>query len=114
MKIKLAKSLAAWETPEFGTVLKAEIQSLDRRLLPLQQGLSHSSYISDSEISVVVMHSEDEGESIKVKVGIFYGGIIAGSCCADDPTPVCEENEYCEIVLDIDRATASTEIELTQ
>lgn len=113
MNVNLEKSLKAWQTPEFNTVLKAEVLALDHKSLPLQQGLSHSSYVSDSEISVVILNAEDTGESIRVKAGIFYGGIIAGSCCADDPTPVCEENEYCEVMLNIDKATASTGIELS-
>ena len=55
--------------------------------------------------------SDDEG-FIRVKAGIFYKGIIAGCSCADDPTPAGENNEYCEVQLDIDKTTANTTVEL--
>jgi hypothetical protein len=110
MNVKLEKALNDWSSPGFSETMKTEIRRLDRTLLPLQQGLSHSSYVSDSEISVVILNSAEREGSIIVRTGIFYGGIIAGSCCADDPTTVCEENEYCEVQFTIDRDTAETEI----
>lgn len=110
--IKLANALNAWETPEFESRLKDEIQNLDPELLPLQKGLSQSSYVGDADIEVVVLNVSATTHVIHAKIGIFYAGIIAGSCCADDPTPVCEQNEYCEVQLDIDKETAEATIRL--
>lgn len=110
--IKLSKALAAWKTPDFENVLKAEIRAMDVRLLPLQQGLALSSYVSDAAISVVVLNVAETNNSIRAKTGIFYAGINAGSCCADDPTPVCDVTEYCEVQIDINKTTAATTINL--
>ena len=44
--------------------------------------------------------------------GIFYTGVVAGCSCADDPTPVEEQHEYCEVLIEINRATAEAVIRL--
>ncbi|PWB48904.1 MAG: hypothetical protein C3F18_11210 [Nitrosomonadales bacterium] len=103
--IKLPNAIKAWNTPDFENVLKAEVQKIDVELLPLQQGLSQSSYVTDGGISVVILGVTETTEAIRAKTGIVYAGIIAGSCCADDPTPVCEQTEYCEVQFDIDKRT---------
>ena len=108
--IKLVKTLSAWQTPVFENVLKNEILEIDPGLLPLQQGLSQTSYVCDSEISVVILNVTEAENVIRVKTGIFYAGIIAGSCCADDPTPVNEQTEYCELRFDLDKKTAEATV----
>jgi len=110
--IQLTKSLNAWGTPDFENILKAEIAQLGAEQLPLQQGLSTSSYALDDKLKVRIISVSAGADLIHAKAGIFYSGIIAGCSCADDPTPVEEQNEYCEIVLDIDRMTAETTINL--
>ncbi len=110
--IKLPKSNKAWSTAEFETVLKKEIESLDENTLPLQQGLSQTSRVSEDNFSVIVLHTATDNGVIQVKAGIFYSGIIAGCSCADDPTPTYSITEYCEIQFDIDRATSETAITL--
>jgi hypothetical protein len=42
---------------------------------------------------------------IRARVGVFFSGIVAGCRCADDPTPVEPQDEYCEFQFEIDRAT---------
>jgi hypothetical protein len=110
--IKLSGSLYAWGSPDFGAVIKSEIQNISKEDLPLQQGLTHSSNVGASNIRVVVLNTQETADYISVKTGIFYSGIIAGSCCADDPTPVDEQTEYCEIQFDIDKNTAETHVTL--
>ncbi len=110
--IKLSKALQAWNTPDFEHVLKDEIQNINRELLPLQQGLSQSSYVTDGDISAVILKTTEMPDVIRVKAGIFYAGIIAGSCCADDPTPICEQTEYCEVRFDINKTTAEATVSL--
>jgi hypothetical protein len=108
--IKLSKSLAVWGAPDFENTVKAEIQQLRNEELPLQQGLSQSSFVSDTKIKVVILNTIETETSLQVKSSIFYAGIIAGSCCSDDPTPVDEQTEYCEMLFDINKKTAETTV----
>jgi hypothetical protein len=110
--MKLAKSVKAWDSVEFAQTFKQEIRQLDRALLPLQAGLTQSSYVSDSEIDVVILHSEESAQEITVKAAIMFSGIIAGSCCSDDPTPMCEQNEYCELLFTIDKISTVATVSL--
>ncbi|MCR4299508.1 MAG: hypothetical protein NUV75_12310 [Gallionella sp.] len=110
--IRLNRSLRAWGTPEFESILKKEIEQIDAGQLPLQQGLSTSSYALGNKLTAMFLSISDEGGFIRVKAGIFYNGIIAGCSCADDPTPADENNEYCEVQLDIDKTTANTTVAL--
>jgi hypothetical protein len=109
--IRLDKTLNAWGTSDFTPVLKQELaQYADQ--LPLQQGLSHGNYVTANPISVMINSVAETENTISIKAGIFYLGLMGGCSCADDPTPVSESNEYCEVLLDIDRTTAATSVAL--
>ena len=108
--IKLVNALEAWGTPDFENALKEEIHKIDTELLPLQEGLSQSSHVSEGDISVVILSVTEASNVIRAKTGIIYAGIIAGSCCADDPTPMSEQTEYCEVQFDINKMTAETTV----
>jgi len=110
--INLINALQAWGTPGFESTLKDEIQMLDAVSLPLQQGLVQSSHVSDEAFSPVIISTRNMRDRILVKTGIFYSGIIAGSCCADDPTTVCEQTEYCEVLFEIDKDSGDTRVTL--
>jgi len=110
--IKLIRSLEAWGTPDFENTLQKEIQKIEPDILPLQEGLSQSSYVSDADISVMILNLTETAHDILAKIGIFYAGVIAGSCCADDPTPMSEQNEYCEVQFNINKLTAETVVSL--
>ncbi len=110
--MQLSKALRAWQTPAFRTVLKDEIEHLDGNLLPLQRGLSHSSNANTEQFSATILNVTESADSLLVKAGLFYTGILAGCSCADDPTAVSEINEYCEVRFDIDRSTAETVVTL--
>lgn len=110
--IQLNRSLQAWNTSAFKEILKQEVEQIDAELLPLQQGLSQGNYVADAEFSVMIISVREEVASIRVKMGIFYSGIIAGCSCADDPTPVVEHTEYCQVQLDIDKQTAEARVTL--
>lgn len=99
-------SLSHWGSNGFNDSLKEAIIAMDIHQLPLQQALSQSSHVSDSKINVIILNTSDNENSIIAKVGIFYYGIIAGSCCSDDPTPVDEIQEYCELEFLIDKTTS--------
>jgi hypothetical protein len=111
---RLSRSLGAWETPDFRDVFKQEVRQLGVAALPLQQGLARSSHVSGDSYDVVILNAVEEPQRILVKAGIFYQGIIAGCSCADDPTPIDEQTEYCEVLFDIDKQTAETAITLLE
>jgi len=102
--IRLSDSLRAWNTPAFDAVLKRELECAAAEL-PLQQAVTATSVALDDKVSVMVLGSEEAGGAIRVRVGVFFAGIVGGCNCADDPTPVEPQNEYCELQILIDRAT---------
>jgi hypothetical protein len=110
--IRLDKSLRAWGEAGFEAVLKQEIEKLGADNLPLQQGLSSSNYVAESPITVMILRVAEMENVIRIKAGVFYQGIIGGCSCADDPTPTGENNEYCEVQIDIDKASAVTAVAL--
>ena len=110
--IKLTKSLKAWGDSNFEDILKEEVEQVKADALPLQQGLTLSSYVTDSPHKAVIINVSDEEEFIRVKAGIFYSGIIAGCSCADDPTPISEQTEYCEVLFAINKKTAEAKVVL--
>jgi hypothetical protein len=110
--IRLDKSLRAWGQADFEAVFKREIVELGADDLPLQQGLSSSNYVAESPITVMIHRVAETEDAIRIKAGIFYQGIIGGCSCADDPTPVGENNEYCEVQIEIDKANAATAVAL--
>lgn len=112
--IELSKAVSAWGTPAFEAVLKREIERLDTVTLPLQQGLSSTSYATDTKPEVMIISTAEEGPTIRVKTGIFFTGILAGCSCANDPTPVEEQSEYCVVRFDIDKATGQAHAILLQ
>ena len=112
--ITLSKSLKAWGSAGFNGALKKEVEHLSVEQLPLQQGLEHSSHAVYDDPGVVILSVSEEGDYIRVKVGVFYSGIISGCSCADDPTPTDMVPEYCELQLDINKETGNTSVSLLQ
>ena len=110
--LKLIPALKAWGTPEFESVLKALLNNIDPALLPLQAGLSQSSHVSDGDISILILNISQTADAIIARTGVFYAGVIMGSCCTDDPTPLCEQTEYCELQFTISKGSAETTITL--
>ena len=97
---------------DFAQALKAEIEQLDARLLPLQQGLSVGGYALFDNVRVMVISIEEQGQHLWVKTGLFYCGVIAGCSCADDPTPMDKTTEYCEVMFEIDRGSGEGVVSL--
>lgn len=108
----LPQTLQSWGKPGFEPTFKREIEALDAAELPLQQGLARSSHVADQPFHAMLIHASEAPGVLRVKAGIFYGGIIAGCSCADDPTPIDTQTEYCVLQLDIDRETAETRVTL--
>ena len=112
--ITLEKSRSAVGHENFQQVFRDEVCQLDKNLLPLQQGLKQSSFVSDSPIDVLVMDTLETDSEIIIRTSVFYSGIIAGSCCADDPSPVDELTENCELQFILDKNTANTSVSLIE
>lgn len=110
--LKLNSALQAWGAPNFKAVLKQEIERMSIENLPLQQGLITGNYVLANPHTAMVHSVSDSGGFICVTAGIFYQSVIAGCSCADDPTPVNENSEYCEIRLEINKLTAQTIVTL--
>lgn len=112
--IRMNDTAKAWGTPQFEDVLRAQLKGLGAGCLPLQTALSVGNYALEDKIEVMIISICERGESISVRAGIFYTGILTGCSCADDPTPVEENHEYCEVQLDIDRKTAEATVHLLE
>ncbi len=110
--IRLRESLRAFGTGAFDDALKAEIERLDGAELPLQRALTATSCVAEGPHEAMIIGVSEDGGVIRVRAGIFYRGIVAGCGCADDPTPVEAQNEYCEVVFEIDKETAETRVAL--
>lgn len=112
--IRLDRSLRAWGTPEFAAVLKQEVAQLGADGLPLQQGMRIGSHVTDDPVTVVINGVAETERTIRVRAGLFFQSVIAGCSCEGDPTPLSENTEYCEVQLDIDKASAATAIALVE
>lgn len=110
--IVLPGVLQAWNSADFEQTLKREIEALDSRLLPLQQGLTHSSHASGEQFHTVILRVEEHPDAIEVKAAIFYTGLIPGCSCGDDPTPDESYAEQCELRFEIDKHSAETKVTL--
>lgn len=108
--IQFHNTIKAWGKPGFNDILKKEIEQLDATQLPLQQGLTTGSHALDRNIQAMILVVSEDRDFIHAKVGIFYTSIIAGCSCADDPTPISENNEYCDVLCSINKQTAETRI----
>lgn len=109
---RLINALNAWGTPEFQDILKDEIEQMDAEQLPLQAALSMGSHAIEDGLRAMLLSASDDDDRIQAKAGIFYNSIIAGCSCADDPTPIDIQSEYCEVRIDINKITAEAEITL--
>lgn len=109
---QLPGSAAAAGTRALAATLKAEIEGLDPQALPLQQGLARGSHVGEEPFRVLVLSLAEEPDWVRAKIGVCYTGIIAGCSCADDPTPLDEHAEYCEVQVEIERASAEARFTL--
>ncbi len=111
-QIRFPLTLQALDSDAFKKTFKAEVLSLGASSLPLQQGLRYSSYANGDSLSASILNIEVSDTVINIKAGLFYTGIISGCNCADDPSPIDEYNEYCEVLFTIDRKNAAASVVL--
>ena len=108
-RLALTRSIEAWSGPAFEATLVEELQALGSHhpaLWPLlQAGLMQTSAVAEAPLGIQVLSGSLTAGRIRVHLGVFYAGVIAGCSCADDPTPVDTITEHCELLLDIDPTT---------
>jgi hypothetical protein len=109
---QLTNALDAWGKENFSKVLREEIEQLSHHELPLQQGLCHSSYVSDEPFQAIILRTDEDTGHLTALVQLFYQGVIAGCSCADDPTPIDTLTESCMLEVCIDRRDASVSFKL--
>jgi ribosomal protein L10 len=107
--MRLTGAAEAWGTTKFREVLKEEIEQQVGRESLLQRALLNGNFIADERPTVMINSIEDQGDHVAVRVGLFFAGINAGACCADDPTPVESHFEYCVVQMQVDLATGETQ-----
>lgn len=111
-ELNLPAAARAWGTEAFATVLAAELEALPADALPLQAGLVATSCVADVPHRVRLVSAREQAGTVNARVGVFYAGILAGCSCADDPTPVEPQPEYCELDLTLDLASARARVRL--
>ncbi|MFN2382298.1 MAG: hypothetical protein ABR561_07095 [Guyparkeria sp.] len=89
------------------STFKAEIASVPADELPLDQGMRHASVATDNAsgeaVGAMVIATEIDEHVLRLRAGLFFTSVIAGCACTDDPTPMNDEPEYCEVEFEIDR-----------
>lgn len=110
--MKLDKVVRAWGTSKFQEVLKEEIERRAVDELPLAKALRYGNYLADERPAAMIHRVQQHGGFIVARIGLFFAGVDAGSCCANDPTPVDPHHEYCIIQLEIERATGEASVQL--
>ncbi len=109
--IALPEALHAWPGEHFSATLKAEIQALPPGSLPLAEGGALGGYVVDDAIVATVLRCRDGLDALHADVGIFFGEILAGCSCGDEPEI---QNSYCELYVRINKHTALAHFSLRE
>ncbi len=105
------KILQNWGGEDFTQQLEKAIQSLDVETLPLASCCQHSGVVDFDTIKPIILNSKETQTNIQVKLGVFFAEILSGCACSDDPSQAqALENNYCELVLSIDKTTAQVSL----
>lgn len=111
--LHLPQILAAWSGSDFAVTVKRELATLDPTALSLQDALVHTSVALDGAgIETILLAAEENDTALALKLGVFFSGVVAGCHCADDPTSIEAQQEYCELCLVIDKKTAASRVML--
>ena len=103
----MRRSLAAFGTPDFAAVLRADLAALGPDALGLQQALTAGSVAVSDDIEVMILRHSETADGLRVRIGVFFTSVLAGCACADDPTPENAQAEYCELDIVIARETGA-------
>ena len=106
--VRLDRCLRAWNTEDFGAVLKADLLDLGPGVLPLQQAAA-GGCIDEGDLGITLLGSHDSATEIHATVGVFFAEVIGGCSCGDEPSA---SNAYCELQVSIDKLSGRTRFEL--
>jgi len=101
----LSKSLSAWNTPTFKSVVKQELLDLKPGTLPIEKGTSQGGYVDESNLGATILGTSETAQTININAGFFFTEIVICCGCGDDPMPI---NAYCEVNIAIDKNNANT------
>lgn len=101
----LPKSLTAWNSDAFKSILKQELLDLNPENLPLEKGTSQGGYVDGKNLGATILSASDTTQTIIVTAGFFFTEIVICCGCGDDPVPT---NAYCEMEICIDKNNANT------
>lgn len=99
---------------ELEATFKTEISALSPDALPLQQGMAHGNVAQGDALSAMVIGSEVDPGQVRIHAGLFFTSVVAGCACTNDPTPMNDEPEYCEVEFVIDRSDGATRVRLME
>lgn len=112
--LSLTESKDSWNTQAFRQTFQHEVCGLNSETLPLYAGMTVGNHVIDDKLQVMILNTSETKTHISVKAGVFFSSIISGCACADDPTPVNENAEYCEMLFQINKHNAETSIALSE
>ena len=101
--VSLPATLQAWNSADFSTTLKQELEALESAMLPLLQASTRGGVPDERSIQAMLLHATESRDRIQAKVGIFFNEILAGCSCGDEPMSL---QSYCEL---LDKQTAEVE-----
>ena len=106
MQCSLPNSLAAWESPRFSEIFCEEVAALPASVLRLEKALLRGSHVLPEPPQVMLLNAAGDERTLQLRAGIFFASVLAGCNCADDPGPMDEYQEYCQVTFLLDRVTA--------
>lgn len=112
--LRLPRTLNAKDRADLAAIFKQELAQQDRAHLPLQHALRHGNSVLDTPLTVLMHGAHTTAQQLHIHAGIFFQSVTAGCSCADDPTPLNEHTEYCEVQLLIDTRDALTTVMLVE
>ena len=105
----LRRALVAWGTPAFVPALKSEIEALPAGSLPLDDATTQGGRVGGEPVTVTVLQTEDAGEAIHARLGVFFTEVVGGCSCGDEAWPL---QAHCELQVEIAKADAAARFTL--
>ena len=107
--IRFEYSARAWGTLNFANIFKQELAKIAPQL-HLHKALVTGNQIADEPVTVMLNSIMEHNGLIRISAGIFFKGLLTGCSCSDDPSGPSESNEYCEVQVELDMATADAKV----
>jgi hypothetical protein len=101
---RLPRSLIAWGTPAFVSILKSELEALPAGSLPLDDATTQGGRVDGEGITVTVLQAADAGDAIHARVKVFFTEVVGGCSCGDEPMRI---PAHCALRVEITKADAA-------